>query len=299
MGGDGPRATPSYDAGHIYALGALGELRCLEAATGNPRWSRNILTENNATEPTYGLAGSPLIVGEKLIVLTSARHGKSVACYDKHDGKPLWTALDDRMGYASAMFVNLAGRQQLVVSAEDRTLGLQVDDGKLLWEFPWRVLNNQLPISQPVIVSTNRFLLSAGYFTGSAMVELTTDGSVFSARAVWKNKNLKNKFSSSVYWRDHIYGLDEDLLTCLDARTGERKWKEGRYGYGQMLLAEDHLIILTGDGELALVKATPERHEELARFPAIHGKTWNYPAIADRKLFIRNAFEMACFDLTP
>jgi outer membrane protein assembly factor BamB len=299
MGGDGPRATPAYDSGRIYALGALGELRCLDATSGQAAWSHNILSENNATEPTYGVAASPLIIGDKLIVLTSARRGNSVACYNKLDGKLLWTALDDRMGYASPALLDLPGGPQVVVSAENRTLGLQVDDGKLLWEYPWRVSNNQLPIAQPLRVSSNQFLLSAGYFTGSALVEISPEGTALAARTVWKNKNLKNKFSSSVFWRGHIYGLDEDILTCLDAQTGERKWKEGRYGYGQLLLADGCLILLTGDGELALVKATPDRHQELARFQAIHGKTWNYPAIADRKLFIRNSFEMACYDLAP
>jgi len=299
MGGDGPRATPAYDHGRVYALGALGHLRCLDAATGKPIWSRNILSENNTGEPTYGVAASPLVVGDQLIVLTGAGHGASVACYDKNDGKPLWTALDDRTGYASPTVLDLAGRPQLIVSAESRTVGLQIADGKLLWEYPWRVLNNQMPIAQPVQVNSNRFLLSAGYFTGSALIEVTGDSPPLSAKTIWKNKNLKNKFSSSVFWRGYIYGLDEDLLTCLDAQTGERKWKAGRYGYGQLLLSSGCLILLSGDGELALVKATPENHEELARFPAIHGKTWNYPAIADRKLFVRNAFEMACFELVP
>jgi hypothetical protein len=124
-----------------------------------------------------------------------------------------------------------------------------------------------------------------------------TTNSGFEAHTLWKNKNLKNKFSSSVYWENHIYGLDEDILVCLDVRTGERKWKEGNYGYGQLLLASGHLVILAGDGRLALVKATPESHQLVAQFPAIHGKTWNYPAIGDGKLLVRNAVEMACFNL--
>jgi outer membrane protein assembly factor BamB len=108
---------------------------------------------------------------------------------------------------------------------------------------------------------------------------------------------LKNKFTSSVLFEGHIFGLDEDILVCLDAATGERKWKDGRYGYGQLLLANGHLVILGGDGELALVKASSERRIEVARFPALRGKTWNHPAIADGRLFVRNAVEMACFDL--
>ena len=108
---------------------------------------------------------------------------------------------------------------------------------------------------------------------------------------------MKNKFTSSVLHEGHIYGLDESILACVDAATGDLKWKAGRYGYGQILLAGDHLIVLTEDGELALVRATPARHDELARFQAIDGKTWNHPVITDGRLLVRNAREMAAFDV--
>ena len=126
--------------------------------------------------------------------------------------------------------------------------------------------------------------------------DLTDKG--FTAQERWRNKFLKNKFTSSVLHNSHLYGLDEDILVCLDAETGERRWKDGRYGYGQVLLANGHLLILCGDGDLALVQALPDRHVELARLPAIKGKTWNHPALAGGKLLVRNAIEMACFDLS-
>ena len=141
-------------------------------------------------------------------------------------------------------------------------------------------------------------MLSAGYFTGCAAVEVSRKGDSFAARIIWQNSNLKNKFTSSIFWHGYIYGLDEDILTCLDPLTGERKWKDGRYGYGQLVLASGHLVILSGEGELGLVRATPERREEVARFQAIKGKTWNHPSIASGKLLVRNGSEMACFDLS-
>src|SRR5882672_6551967 len=129
------------------------------------------------------------------------------------------------MGYASPALVNLAGQEQIIVCGETRTVGISIDEGKLLWEIPWCVIHNQLPIAQLLILDTNRFLLSAGYFTGCAAVEVAKTAAGFSARTVWQNKYLKNKFTSSVFYQDYIYGLDEDILTCLDAATGERKWK--------------------------------------------------------------------------
>jgi outer membrane protein assembly factor BamB len=296
---EGPRSTPTFDDGRVYVLGAMGELRCLDASTGKVIWSKNILVENHASIPTYGVASSPLILGDKLIVQSGAGNGKSVLCLDKREGKLLWSALDDATGYASPALVNLAGQEQIIVCGETRTMGLSVDEGKVLWELPWRVLHNQMPIAQPVLLGTNRFLLSAGYFTGCAAVEVTKSASGFTARIAWQNKNLKNKFTSSVCWQGYIYGLDEDILTCFDASTGQRQWKDGRYGYGQLLLASGHLVILSGEGELALVKATPERYQELARFQAIKGKTWNHPAIADGKILVRNAQEMGCFEISP
>ena len=115
-------------------------------------------------------------------------------------------------------------------------------------------------------------------------------------REVWRNIRMKNKFTSSVLHEGFIYGLDESILACLDAATGDLKWKGGRYGYGQMLLASGHLIVLTEDGDLVLVRATPDRHQELARFPAIEGKTWNHPAMGDGILLVRNNNEMAAFE---
>jgi len=293
----GPRATPAYSDGKVYAVGALGTLSCVEAANGKRVWSREILAENHAGVPSYGIAASPLVLEQKLIVQSAAGHGHSVLCFDKASGKELWSSLDDITGYATPMPAQLLGETQLILCCEKRTVGVNPSDGKVLWECPWHVKNKQMPIAQPVLLGTNRFMLSAGYFTGAASFEINKTESGFTSRTVWQNSNLKNKFTSSVFWQGYIYGLDEDILTCLDAETGERKWKDGRYGYGQVILADGHLIILSGEGELALVRATPRGHEEIARFQAIKGKTWNHPAIADGKLLVRNGAEMACFDL--
>jgi outer membrane protein assembly factor BamB len=298
MGGDGPRATPAYDDGKVFAVGASGELRCLNAADGELLWSKNILTENNSSVPTYGVSASPLIVDEKLIVLTGGERPGEVVCYNKHDGRKIWSSPRESTGYASPMLIEMAGERQLLVSLATNTVGLRLDDGTVRWRFPWQVQNNQLPIAQPVMIGSNRFVLSAGYFTGSAAFEINEAGGEFSVRELWRNKSMKNKFSTSVAWNGFVYGLDESILVCLDANTGERRWKDGRYGYGQLLLASGHLLILGGDGNVALIRATPERHEEIARFPAIRGKTWNHPAISDGHLLVRNGAEMACFDLS-
>jgi outer membrane protein assembly factor BamB len=196
------------------------------------------------------------------------------------------------------MLVTLAGKRQVVVVSASRVVGLEVEDGSLLWEYPWDTQSG-INISQPIVVDKNRFFISSGYGKGAALVEVSGGGSGFTARKVWENGLMKNKFNSSVFYNGHVYGLDEGILTCLDVATGERKWKGGRYGYGQVILASGHLVIITEQGELVLVKATPDRHTELAKFSAIEGKTWNYPAIASGRLLVRNQTQMACFNLAP
>jgi outer membrane protein assembly factor BamB len=296
MGGDGPRATPTWHEGRLYALGAQGELRCLNAENGKQVWAVNILRDNQATNLTWGMAASPLIVDDKLIVLPGGPGGKSVAAYDKITGKPIWKVLDDQEAYTSPMLVTLAGKRQILVVSARRAMGLTTEDGTVLWDYPW-VTEYGINSAQPLILGENRFFISAGYGHGSAVVEISANGEKFSARTVWQNTRMKNKFTSSVLQDGYIYGLDEAILACIQADSGDLRWKGGRYGYGQVLLANGHLIVLSESGELALVKAAPDNYQELVRFQAIEGKTWNDPAIAEGRLLVRNANQMACFDL--
>ena len=294
LGGNGPRATPTWHEGRLYALGAAGEFRCLDAQSGKRIWSRNILADNQAENIQWGMAASPLIVDDKVIVLPGGPQGKSVVAYNKLTGDPIWKVLNDKQAYTSPQLTSLAGRRQILVVSANRVMGLVVEDGSLLWEFPW-ITQNGINVAQPIVVAPNRFFLSAGYGHGAALIEVSRAADGYEARAVWQNIRMKNKFSSSVLHEGMIYGLDEAILACMDPATGGLKWKGGRYGYGQLLLAAGHLILSSENGEIALVKADPEKYQEIARFPAIEGKTWNIPAIVDGRLIVRNGSELACF----
>lgn len=295
--GDGPRATPTWDQGRIYALGATGELRCLDANNGSVIWGKNILTENQAGNLQWAQSASPLIVDDKVVVLPGGTNGKSVVAYNKMTGAPVWKALNDTQAYVSPMLVELAGRRQIVVVSSNRVVGLAPENGKLLWSYPWET-DMGINVSQPIVVDRNRFFISSGYGKGAALVELKGSGDGFTASTIWENKNMKNKFNSSVLHNGYIYGLDEGILVCLDVNTGERKWKDGRYGYGQIILAGNHLIVTSDKGEVALVKASPDGYTEVARFEALKGQTWNYPAIASGRLLVRNSNEMAAYDIS-
>ena len=296
MGGDGPRATPTWSGGRLYSLGAQGDLHCLDAKTGKLVWAKNILSDNGAQNLAWGMAASPLIVGDRVIVLPGGPSGKSVVAYNRLTGARVWSSLSDQAAYSSPMLVTLAGLEQVLVVTATRVVGITIEDGSLLWEVPW-VTSYGLNIAQPVIVDGSRIIISAGYGHGAALIEVTRDAKGLSARKVWENILMKNKFNSSVFDGGFLYGLDEGILACIDVETGARKWKAGRYGYGQLLLASGHLIIITEEGELVVVRATPDKHEEVARFEALEGKTWNNLAIANGRLLVRNQTQMACFDL--
>jgi len=299
MGGDGPRATPAWHDGRVYALGGLGELRALAANTGATVWRRNILEDSGAKNLQWGMSAAPLVVDGMVVVLPGGSNGQSVVAYDARTGKRAWSALNDQQAYASPMLVTLAGVRQILVFSASRVMGLTPDRGAVLWEYPWKT-DYDVNAGQPIVIGDNRVFVSTGYGAGGAVVELTRSGSgEFQVREVWRNIRMKNQFTSSVLHDGFIYGLDESILACLDAATGELKWKGGRYGYGQVILASGHLIVLGEEGDLVLVRATPDRHQELTRFPALEGKTWNHPAMSDGILLVRNINEMAAFDLRP
>jgi outer membrane protein assembly factor BamB len=237
-------------------------------------------------------------VDETVVVLPGGRQGTSVAAYDRRTGKRAWSALDDQQAYSSPMLATLAGVRQILVFSAARVAGITPDGGNLLWEYPWKT-QFDIHASQPLVIGDNRLFLSSGYGTGAAVIELAPSGTGLAVREIWRNIRMKNQFTSSLLHEGFIYGLDESILACVEAGTGELKWKGGRYGYGQVVLASGHLIVLTEDGDLALVRATPDRHEEVTRFPVLDGKTWNHPAMAGGYLLVRNLSEMAAFDLRP
>ena len=298
MGGPGPRATPTWHAGRLYALGAAGELRALDAGTGELLWRRNILEDAGAENLQWAMAGAPLIVDDLVVVQPGGTNGWSVAAYDHATGEVAWHALDDVQAYTSPMLATVADRRQIVTVTAERAVGLDVADGAPLWEYPWTppVVPN---MAQPIVFDGNRVFFSSGYGYGAAVIEVSPRGERFAVQEIWRNTRMKNNFSSAVLHDGYIYGMDESILACLDAETGDLQWKGGRYGHGQLLLAGDHLVVLTERGDLALVRATPERHEEIGFSPAIEGKTWNVPALAEGRLLVRNARQMAAFDLRP
>jgi outer membrane protein assembly factor BamB len=297
QGGEGPRATPSVHQGRVYACGATGLLNCLDAATGKPVWQRAVLEDNKLQNIEWGVSASPLIVDDKVIVTGGKTQGRVLFAYQCTTGVPLWKAGDDQASYASPILATVAGRR-IIMSNNARALtGYDPASGAVLFDHAWG--GEKWPkASQPVVISADRVFISAGYGMGCRMLQIKAepDGKL-SATEVWSNMKMKTQFNSPALREGHLYGLDDGRLACLDAASGERLWKEGRFASGQSLLAGDVVIVQSESGPVHLCAAKPQGFEEIGRLNALSSKTWNHPVLAGRYLLVRNDREAVCYEL--
>jgi outer membrane protein assembly factor BamB len=295
QGGDGPRATPTVEGGRVYAVGATGILDCLDAVTGKPIWSRDLLKENQARNITWGVSASPLIVDDRVIV-TAGSGSASLLAFNKTEGTMLWKGGTDVASYASPVLATIAGRRG-IVSLNAVTLTIHdPDTGGLLLDYKWK--EGKFPkAAQPSVVGGDRIFLSGGYGYGCVMLQIKAAGDRLAATELWQNNKLKAQFNSIGVRDGFLYGLDDGTLAGVDGATGERKWKEGRHGSGQTLLVDDLMLVQDEQGPVVLVEPRPDGVRELGRIAALSGKTWNHPVLAGRYLLVRNDHEAACYEL--
>jgi len=294
-GGAGPRGTPTLSNGRVYTFGATGILNVLDAASGAVVWTRNAATDADVKVPYWGFAGSPLVVGDLVVVAAS---GKLVA-YDSATGQPRWTGPARGGSYSSPHLITLDGVQQILMLSGAGATSVTPADGKPLWQHDWP----GGAIVQPALASDADVLMSANDMSGGIGVRritVTHASGGWTAAERWTTRGLKPYFNDFVVHKGHAYGFDGSILACIDLADGARKWKGGRYGNGQLVLLPDQdlLLVLSEEGELALVSATTDQYKELARFPAIEGKTWNHPVLVGDILLVRNDREMAAFRLS-
>lgn len=297
QGGDGPRATPTIVDGRVYAYGGTGVLDCLDGGTGRVLWSHDVLGENKSKNLIWGKSSSPLIADDLVVVTGGDAGGPSLIAYHKKDGKPAWTAGQEMSAYASPLLATLAGKRQIVIINAVSVTGHDLADGHILWRYQWP--GDWPKATQPVPVGDDRLLISASYGQGAALLQVRAGSEgPFNVSEVWRSRNLKTQFSNNIVRDGVIYGLDDGVLTGVDVESGKRLWKNGRYGYGQLLLAGDLLLVQAEKpGDIVLVKADRHGMKELGRLPALAAKTWNHPVLAPPYLLVRNDQEAICFEL--
>lgn len=293
--GAGPRGTPTVSNGRVYAFGATGILNALDAASGAVIWSRKAASDAEVEVPTWGFSSSPLVVDDLVIIAAGGRP----AAYDIATGQPRWLGSDAGFSYSSPHLMTIAGVPQVLLLTGRVATSIAPGVGTPLWQHEWQ----GGAIVQPAVTEDGDVLINSISGMGGAGIRRLAvtrgpDGG-WTVEERWTSTGLKPYFNDFVVHKGHAFGFDGSILSCIDLTDGKRKWKGGRYGSGQLLLLADQdlLLVLSDEGELALVSATPDEFKELARFKAIEGKTWNHPVLVRDILLVRNGEEMAAFRL--
>ncbi|HWT04053.1 MAG TPA: PQQ-binding-like beta-propeller repeat protein [Pyrinomonadaceae bacterium] len=294
--GDGPRGTPTVDGDRLYALGGNGDLSALDAKTGRVLWTMNVLQKFGGSNIQWGISESPLIIGDKLLI-NAGGPGASVVALNKKDGSLIWKSQSDKAGYSSAIPIQVAGKTQVVFFTDERGLGLDLETGKLLWDYP-RAANNVANAATPV-ARGNRVFITSDYGNGGGVVEIKADAKGVTATEVYFTKEMRNHHSSSVLIGDHLYGFSSAILTAMRFDTGEVAWKDRSVGKGSLVFADGHLYLLSENGVVGLVEATPAGYREKGRFriPQDSLPTWSHPVVAGGRLYLRDQDTIYAYDV--
>ena len=291
--GDGPRGTPTVDGDRVYALGGNGDLSAIEARTGKLIWSKNVLKEFGGSNITWGISESPLVLGNKVLVNAGGRNA-SIVALNKADGAVLWKSQSDEAGYSSAIPLQVNGGTQVVFFTAERAVGLDVNDGRLLWEYA-KPSNNVANVATP-IARANRVFISSDYGTGGGVVEIKPDGK---AQEIYFTKDMRNHHSSSILIGDHLYGFSSAVLTAMKFDTGEIAWRDRSVGKGSLVFADGHLYAFSEGGVVGLIEATPEGYKEKGRFKIQQDSlpTWAHPVVVGGRLYLRDQDTIYAYDV--
>jgi outer membrane protein assembly factor BamB len=300
----GPRATPTVVGRHLYAVGATGTFVALELPIepkGQPRelWRHDLIQEFDAPLATWGMACSPAVEGDLVIVQPGGSKG-SIAAFNRITGQLVWAALDDVNGYSSPVIADFSGERQVVAFTGEGVVGLSLQDGAKRWYFDWpeQFHGN---IATPIIAGNLVFISSAYDNGGCALLEIVQEGGSWDARLVYKKRGklMANHHATCVLHDGHLYGFDKSLFKCVDLRTGTEKWVSRKPEKGSLLFADGHLIILSERGDLALAEASPHQCNLKGTVAVFdRGETWAMPVLSRKRLYVRDKEEIVCLDLS-
>jgi outer membrane protein assembly factor BamB len=298
VSGPGPLATPTFDEGRLFTLGATGILNCLDASTGKRYWSANLADDVDAKPPMWGFSGSPLVVDGLVIVFAGGENDHDLVAYDVKSGKRAWSAPAGKNSYSSPLLATLADKKQCLLLTDAGLTSVDPASGYVLWKAGEPMPGAPRTVMPFVLGSTQLFAGTIGG-TGVSLLEVTRKGDTWDVETRWESSALNPEFPDFVVHKGHAYGFDGATFCCVELGEGNRRWRKGRYGRGQVVVLEEQslLLVVSEKGELILVKANPDRHEEVARFQALNSKTWAPPVVVGGRLYLRNNKEMACYEL--
>jgi outer membrane protein assembly factor BamB len=299
ISGPGPRATPTFDAGRLYVQGATGWLTCCDARTGRVIWSIDLKTHQGEV-PTWGYAGSPLVVDDLVVVYVGAPQHRGTAAFDRETGELRWAAGDAIQSYSSVQVATLAGQRQLLLLGGQGLESLDPAQGTRLWSFDWELEGINRDV-QPIVLGDDVWISTGlGSDMGWKRLAVQSGSAGWSVQEQWFQKTLRPYHNDCVVEGDYAYGFDQNIFTCVRLSDGRRMWRQGRYGSGQVLLLtrQKLLVVQAETGDVVLVRATPDRLEELGRISPLAAKTWNHPVVAHGRLYVRNGEELVCLDVS-
>lgn len=302
--GNGPRATPTIAGDRVFTYTGEGILTAVNFGDGAIIWSHNCPEELGGQPADYGMACSPLVVG-KLVVVQVGAPQAAVAAYDVESGKLVWKVGEDGAGYSSPALLDVGRQKQLVAFTGGSAIGVAPESGSVLWRFPYET-DYQCNIATPIAVKGNVFI-SSGENHGSTLLGLKPDGEKFTASEVWTSQGagsvLRTEWQTSILLDGYLYGFDNvgsagpvTHLTCIEAATGKRAWQQLRFGKGNLIAADGKLFLSTMKGELVVVRANPQKYDEIGRATVI-GTTRQAPALARGLLYLRDDKEIVCLDV--
>ena len=300
---NGPRASVTIHEGRAYALGAVGHVHCLDAATGEPIWSIDSMKELAAERPIWGFAASPVIYGDLVLLHVGARPiGSLVAC-DRHTGEVVWRADSDEAAYATPVIIDHpCGVPQIVHWSPKHIMGIDPRDGQVRWKFPYDIQYG-VAIADPIF--HDGLLLISAFWHGARALRLGPEAQ--DVELAWSDQHENRGLMAGPLYRDrHGYILDRDFgLTCFDYNTGKKLWDDGnkmtpkaRHPHSTLigLSGSDGALALNAKGELMHLRLNPSGYQELWRVKII-GDTWAHPAPTGRHLIARNDSEIVCVEL--
>jgi outer membrane protein assembly factor BamB len=311
MGGHGPRATPTLHVNTdgdttnvvLFSIGPTGLLSCLDANDGRGIWQTDVTDLFPGDNLSHGVCGSPLVVDDMVVVCPPAPQGPCLAAFDMADGKLVWQCKSDwRASYASPCLLTICDHPQIVLHAGPGALAVDPADGRVLWRFAWtNEWDNNATQPQQLSEHPNDLLLATGYRGGAVRLAFSLDGEGHvQPQEIWKTSStMRTKFCNFAQFGNVVVGLDNGILCGVDAETGRRLWKNGRYGHGQILKVGEHLMVMEERGRLNLLKPDAEGHHPLGNVAALDRKTWNHPVLVDDFLILRNDQEIVCLQLSP